>query len=88
MAFMCLIVIIASSSTSDMQLSQFVPKLFVMGLTNATKYATNHFNHYPTMSKPAVLLATLEKVAMTFPDWYRFTSTGGCLRHNLSFSPS
>ena len=36
MAFMCLIVIIASSSMSDMQLSQFVPKLFVMGLTNAT----------------------------------------------------
>ena len=36
MAFMCLIVIIASSSTSDMQLSQFVPKLFAMGLTNAT----------------------------------------------------
>ena len=51
-------------------------------------YATNHFNHYPTMSKSAVLLATLEKVPTTFPDWYCFTSTGGCLGHNLSFGPS
>ena len=35
-AFMCLIVIIMSSSTSDQQLSLLVPRLFFAGLTSAT----------------------------------------------------
>ena len=35
-AFMCLIIIIMSSSTSDAQLSKIIPRLFSIGLTSAT----------------------------------------------------